>query len=159
MRSYPNESRYIRFRNLFRWVALLLICLQVFHKCVTASFRIHSHCWPWPDTVPGSRGTLLNLTQTLPTAYTPAGRIDTKQAWCLCNKDSACNAEATGSIPRSGRSPGEGNGNPVQYSCLENPMDRGAWWATVCRVADSQTRLKQLSTHSRGTGMSVEVEK
>ena len=36
----------------------------------------------------------------------------------------------TGSIPRSGRSPGEGNGNPLQYSCLENPMDRGGWWAT-----------------------------
>ena len=38
--------------------------------------------------------------------------------------------------------PGEGNGNPLQYSCLENPMDRGAWWATVHRVAKSQTRLK-----------------
>ena len=38
-----------------------------------------------------------------------------------------------GSIPGSGRSPGEGNGNPLQYSCLENPMDRGAWWATVHR--------------------------
>ena len=39
------------------------------------------------------------------------------------------------SIPRSGRSPGEGHGKPLQYSCLENPMDRGAWWATVHRVA------------------------
>ena len=44
-----------------------------------------------------------------------------------------------GSIPKSGRSPGEGNGNPLQYSCLENPMDRGAWWATVDRVAESDT--------------------
>ena len=43
-----------------------------------------------------------------------------------------------GSIPGSGRSPGVGNGNPVQYSCLENPMDRGTWWATVYRVAKSQ---------------------
>ena len=43
------------------------------------------------------------------------------------------------SIPGSGRSPGEGNGNPLQYSCLENPMDRGAWWATVYRVAKKQT--------------------
>ena len=41
--------------------------------------------------------------------------------------------------PWSGRSPGEGNGNPLQYSCLENPMDRGAWWATVHGVAKSQT--------------------
>ena len=54
-----------------------------------------------------------------------------------------------GSIPGSGRSPGEGNGNPLQYSCLENPMDREAWWATVHGVAKSQTQLKQLSTLSK----------
>ena len=46
-----------------------------------------------------------------------------------------------GSTPGSGRSPGEGHGNPLQYSCLENPMDRGAWQATVHGVARSQTRL------------------
>ena len=50
-----------------------------------------------------------------------------------------------GSIPGSGRSPGEGNGTPLQYSCLENPMDRGAWRATVHGVAES---LTQLSTHA-----------
>ena len=44
-----------------------------------------------------------------------------------------------GSVPESGRYPGEGNGNPLQYSCLENPMDRGAWQATVHRVTKSQT--------------------
>ena len=44
---------------------------------------------------------------------------------------------------------GEGNGNPLQYSCLENPRDRGAWWAAVCGVAQSRTRLKQLSSSSR----------
>ena len=44
-----------------------------------------------------------------------------------------------GSIPGSGRSSGEGHGNLLQYSCLENPMDRGAWWATVHRIADSET--------------------
>ena len=48
----------------------------------------------------------------------------------------ACNAGDLGSTPRLGRSPGEGNGNPLQYSCLENPMDRGAWWATVHGVAE-----------------------
>ena len=56
-------------------------------------------------------------------------------------KESACNAGATGSIPRWGRSPGGGHGNPPQYSCLKNPMDRGAWRATVQRVAKSRTRL------------------
>ena len=48
-----------------------------------------------------------------------------------------------GSIPGSGRTPGEGHGNPLQYACLENPLDRGAWWATaVHRVAKSRTGLK-----------------
>ena len=55
----------------------------------------------------------------------------------LDGKESACNAGNTGSIPESGRSPGEGNGYPLQYSCLENSMDRGAWWATVHGVAKS----------------------
>ena len=52
---------------------------------------------------------------------------------------SAWNVGDLGSISGSGRSPGEGNGNPLQYSCLENHMDRGAWWATVHGVAKSQT--------------------
>ena len=56
-------------------------------------------------------------------------------------KASACNAGDLGLIPGSRRSPGEGNGNQVQYSCLENPMDGGAWWATVYGVTKSQTRL------------------
>ena len=51
----------------------------------------------------------------------------------------AGDAGDTGSIPGSGRSPGGGNGSPLQYSCLENPMDRGAWWATVHGFTQSQT--------------------
>ena len=51
------------------------------------------------------------------------------------SKESACNTGDMGSIPSSGRSPGEGNGYPFQYSCLVNSMDRGAWWATVDGVA------------------------
>ena len=54
-------------------------------------------------------------------------------------KESTCNAGNMGSIPGSGKSPGEGNGNPLQYSYLENPMDRGACQATVHRVAKGQT--------------------
>ena len=65
-------------------------------------------------------------------------------------KESTCNAGVClqqsgtgdqGSISGSGRSPGGGNGNPLQYSCLENPMDRGAWWATVHGVAKSWTQF------------------
>ena len=76
-------------------------------------------------------------------------------------KASACNARDPGSIPWSGRSPGEGNGNPLHYSCLENPMDGGAWWATVHGVAKFWTQLsdftltfhfhaleKEVATHS-----------
>ena len=56
-------------------------------------------------------------------------------------KESAYNAEDPGSIPESGRSPAKGIGYPLQYSCLENSMDRGAWWVTVHRVAKSQIQL------------------
>ena len=65
----------------------------------------------------------------------------------LDGKTSAYNVGDTGSIPGSERSPGEGNGNPLQYSCLENPTDRGHWQATVHGVAKSRTRLSDF-THS-----------
>ena len=64
----------------------------------------------------------------------------------LDGKASAYKGGDLGLIPGLGRSPGEGNGNPLQYSCLENPMDQGAWWATVCGVAKSQTRLSDFSS-------------
>ena len=69
--------------------------------------------------------------------------------WWLSSKESACNAEDTGDkgfIPGSGRSPGGENGNPFQYSCLKNPMDRRAWQATVQRITESDT-TEQLSKH------------
>ena len=76
-------------------------------------------------------------------------------------KACAYNVGDLGSIPGLGRSPGEGNGNPLQYSCVENPMDGGAWWAAIHGVAKSRTRLsdftftfhfhaleKEMATHS-----------
>ena len=60
-------------------------------------------------------------------------------------KASACNAGDLGLIPGWGRSPGEGNGNPLQYSCLENPMDGGAWGAIVHGVAKSRKRLSDFT--------------
>ena len=62
------------------------------------------------------------------------------------SKESACNVGDSGSIPGSGRSPGEGNGNTLQCSCLENPMDGGAWWATVLGVAKSRTQLSYFTS-------------
>ena len=67
------------------------------------------------------------------------------------SKESICSAVDMGDmglIPGSGRSPGRGHGNPFQYSCLDNPVDRRARWATVHRVSKSQTRLNQLSAHT-----------
>ena len=67
-----------------------------------------------------------------PTMGFPSGSV---------GKESACNAGDPGLIPGLGKSPGEGNGNPLQCSCLENSLDRGAWWATVHGVAKGWTRL------------------
>ena len=69
----------------------------------------------------------------------------------LSSKEFICNAGDMGSIPGLGRYLGEGNDNLLQYSCLENPMDRGAWWVTVHGVTKSRTQLKQLSMHAYNT--------
>ena len=70
----------------------------------------------------------------------------------------AGNIRDLGSIPGSGRSPGGGHGNPLQYSCLENLMDRGAWQATVHKVAQSQTLLKWLSIHAQKWNLLMAIE-
>ena len=75
---------------------------------------------------------------------------------------SAYNVGDPGSIPGLGRSPGEGNGNPLQYSCLENPMDGEAWWAIVHGVAKSRTRLRDFtstSTESQGASLVAQLVK
>ena len=81
--------------------------------------------------------------------------------WRLRGKESACkagDAGDTGLIPESGRSPGGQHGNPLQYSCLENPMDRGGWWATVHGVAKGRTQLKRLGTCSHAGSHGTEWE-
>ena len=82
--------------------------------------------------------------------------VSREQEWFLrggtSGKEPACQCrrrKRPGSSPRSGRPPGEGQSNPRPYSCLENSMDRGAWWATVHRVAKSRTWLKQFSKQHR----------
>ena len=71
--------------------------------------------------------------------------------WWLEGKESACNAEDLGSIPKLGRCSGEGNGYPLQYSCCENSIDIGAWWASVNRVTQSKTQMKRLSLHAHAS--------
>ena len=73
-------------------------------------------------------------------------------------KNLPAHAGDMGSIPGSGRSPGEGNDNPLQYSCLGNPMDRGAWWATVHGVTKSWTRLNNSNHLIRECPLGVYVD-
>ena len=83
-----------------------------------------------------------------------SGKVTGRNTWQIMNgfpggsevEESACNAGDLGSIPGSGRSPGEGNGNPLQYSCLENPMDGGACRAAVHGVAKSRTQLSDFTS-------------
>ena len=84
--------------------------------------------------------------RTVGTFYMSSPRLP----WWLSGKESACNAGSAGdagSIPGWGRSPGAGHGNLLQYSFLENPMDREAWWATVQRVAKSQDMTEHAHKH------------
>ena len=78
----------------------------------------------------------------LPLRLTVAGAVKNLSA-------DAEDVRDTGSVPGPGTYPGRGNGNPLQYPCLKETMDRGVWWAAVHRVTKSWTRLKQLSTHAR----------
>ena len=82
-----------------------------------------------------------NLTRSLPRASQVVPVVKNPPA-------SAGDIRDVGSFPESGRSPGGGHGNPLQYSCLENPMDRGAWWAIVHGVTKSQTQQEWLSMHT-----------
>ena len=77
--------------------------------------------------------------------YMPRSKIALDFLHSSVSKESACNAGDPGSIPGLGRSPGEENGNPLQYPCLENLMDRGAWWAAVHGVSKSRTWLSDFT--------------
>ena len=104
-----------------------------------------------PSSSVGGFSFLHSLSSIFSDGHSDQCEVRMRASQWLSSKESACNAGAagdTGSIPGSGRSPGGGHGNPLQYSCLENPMDSAAWWATVHGVAKSQTRLKRLSPHT-----------
>ena len=112
-------------------------------------------CSSWGDEeeIGISQMTLKSLDEYAPFHHLNFGQVHTL-SWLpqrLRGKESACSAGNTGdigSIPGSGKSPGKGNGYPLQYSCLRNPMDREAWKPTVHGVAKSWTWLKWLSTHT-----------
>ena len=109
-----------------------------------------SHVEVWQKTAKFCKGIILQLKKKK--KYSPLGLPQ----W-LSGKEFACNAGDTGSIPGSGRSCGKGNGNPLRYSYLENPMERGAWRATVHKIAKS--RLKRLSAHTHRIPLNLVVTK
>ena len=90
----------------------------------------------WGTVVPPQRNVLIVQS---PARAAPAQRLPMGPAWRPRRKDSACSVGHPGFIPGQGRSPGEGSGNSLQYSCLGNPMDGGAWWAAVHGAAESHT--------------------
>ena len=101
---------------------------------------------PWVGKIPWTR-------ERLPTPIFWLGEFHRlcRLPWWLSSKESTHNAGVTGEtglILGSGRTPGEGHSNPPQFSCLENRMDTGAWWATVHGVTRSRTQLKRLSRHA-----------
>ena len=99
--------------------------------------------WNIIDKIIKLRTILWNISR-LPNTHTRASQV----ALVKNPPANAVDIRDAGSIPESGRSPGGEHGNPLWYSCLENPMDRGAWGATVHRVAKSGTWMKRLSTHT-----------
>ena len=114
-----------------------------------SSHELYIHCFPYVCPCPQPRNQ-----SRLPASRYP--RICPNVCHSVCpfpggasGKEPSAKAgdiRDAGAIPGSGRSPGGGLGTPLQYSCLENPMDRGAWWAAVHGIAKSWTRLKRLST-------------
>ena len=143
---WSTESDEVQEWNFIVWKLILKINRVVFF------FRIYTWFDSWK---------CLHLTFRiwfLHTFFDPEDKFCTWRLWFLLwqsfwrifpsgsdSKESACNAGDLGLIPGSGRSSGEGNGGSLQYSCLENPMDRGAWWGRVHGISKSQTQLKWLS--------------
>ena len=103
-------------------LAMVMMVVMMQQLAFVSSWARHSHV---------TSVTTLNIKQP----YEVGG-------FCGGSDSKDCNVEDLGLIPGWGISPGEGNSYPLQYSCLENPMDRGAWWATIHRVANSGTCLK-----------------
>ena len=127
-----------------------LVCPCSWRVCFPSLHCLGSRllCWELSEAGPG----LYTLPGSRPLRFRYSTKVQTQLGLRFVPfpggsevKASACNAGDLSSIPGSGRSPGEGNGNPLQYSCLENLMDGGAWWATVHRVAKNQTRLSSFT--------------
>ena len=144
-RAYPSSAA----KNIINLISVLSI--WVMSMCRVFACVVGRGCFLWPVHFLGKTLLVFALLHSI-----FQGQI------CLlgfprgsASKESACNAGDLGLIPGLGRSPGEGNGNPLQYSCLENPMDWGAWWATDHRVTKSWTQLSDFTFTSHFTWTSI----
>ena len=143
-----NKNKYIWSLSISEWIHKWWCIQTVEYYSVLKRNNLSSHerTWRnreymWPSERNQSQKAVYRVISTLwhsGKGRTISGGSD--------SKESACNMGDPGSTPGSGRSPREGNGNPLQYSCLETPMDIGASWAAVHGVAKSRIWLKRLST-------------
>ena len=127
----------------FHWVAK---CWARLSNWTTTMPAVTVNLWPSPCDIlcPPTTHTQFFFTKTkfsLVTMFATQSVYVPMLPWGLDGKESVCSAGDPGLIPGLGRSPGEGNGNPLQYSCLANSMDRGAWWAAVHRVTRNWIHL------------------
>ena len=129
--GYLKQNKFSGLRNSYSWIFLITQLQRVFRLSgASCLFR-------FIKTITFSRQKRRNI-------GFPGGSD---------GKESACNLGDLGSIPSLERSRGGGHGDTLQYSCLGNLTDSGAWWATAHKVAKGQTQLKQLSAHSTYTGL------
>ena len=130
--KYVSEGQFCQFSQSIEYFILNFI-LNSFQGVLYVSSSAEANDWIHEVLGCGQHSLCCH---PLPLMGFPGGSDD---------KESACNAGDMGLIPGLGRFPGEGNGYPLQYPCLENPMDRGTWWAIVHGIAKSQTWLKRLT--------------
>ena len=132
------ESSFKTWEHNLRGITFVLLCTHTIWRTWKVQKRAEAATWEFSEqhTEAGTRP----ARATLHSASCPSSGVGVFLSvtagfaglrWGSDHKESACNAGVSGSIPRSARPPGEGNGTPLRYSCLENPVDRGAWWATV----------------------------
>ena len=144
--TLPPQGFHSKWWRLFHSCCCFLTrgyCFSDSNNTTFGRYRKHKREWIGfykTSIIPSSRENLWYPTW-LATHYWNCRHLDWSEV-----KASACNAGDLGLIPGLGRSPGEGNGNPLQYSCLENPMNRGAWWAIVHGVTKSRTRLSDFTS-------------
>ena len=150
------EKIFSMFISILSFKSLVCVCVSTCSSLLCRLLFVSQRELTWSGAWGGSRGGFFGV---LSQSQSQAGLRSLSHSCRVFSgiypfpgdsdgKESICNVGNQGSIPGLGRSPGGGHGNPLQYSCLENLGDGGAWWAAVYGVTQSRTRLKRLSSSS-----------